>query len=453
MEFAAWFTLLFVVAIAPTIWDARRSNLDVLSLRHAFVAYYILQLGVSGIVTWLTGSSPLLGLQFDVHQAVYLRALRLSVAGLIAFEFGYRTVGRRAGPVPGWLLARWQDRRIVVLAALVIPVGIASFVLLLRLAGGLGSFIEARELWRAGGLQGQGVLILPATGMLAIIAHVIALRLYREPNRGTIAKATIVASYSLAVIPGMVLGFRNLFLLTVLQAFLLRHIRVRALTVRAAVALAAGLSIAFTAYGVYRDLPAGQPFDAQRLRDLARDNPALFYEVADRVRGLEVTATIVDRVDASGELDHGWRPLVEAVTILVPHRVWPDKPQPTSVRMTTRFFASDLQASRGTDEATFGGISATIVGDLYWQFGTIGVVLGLMLTGMMVRALSNGLRAYGAHDGAALSYVLLYTLVFMAAESTSVFLNGVVIAAAITVPTLIFLTAAKADHGRIPATR
>jgi hypothetical protein len=441
MELGLWFTLLFLVAIVPTIWDAQRAKVDLLALRHAFVAYYIMQLGISGLITWVNGSSPLVGLQFDDHRAVYVRALRLSVAGLLAFELSYRALGGRTAPVPAWLLAKWQDLRLLFLVAAFVPLGILAFFLLLRLAGGLQAFIETRELWRAGGLQGQGFLVLPATGMLAIAAHVIALRLYRTPKLPLVAKGTILAAYSLAVIPGMVLGFRSLFVLPILQAFLLRHLRVRALSVFGGFALAAGLAFVFTAYGIYREVPSGQPFDVQQIRQFSQDNPALLYEAADRVRGLEVTATIIDRLDTSHEFEHGWRPLVEAATILVPHRIWAAKPQPTGMRMTTRFFASDFQALRGSEEATFGGISATIVGDLYWQFGVVGVILGLGLSGLMVRALSNGLRAYREHDGAVLCYVLLYTLVFIATESVSGFLNGLVIMAAVTVPSLIFLTA------------
>ena len=55
-------------------------------------------------------------------------------------------------------------------------------------------------------------------------------------------------------------------------------------------------------------------------------NPELLYSVVSRSKGIEVVATVIKKMEETQLYDYGYKILIEAATILVPHFLWEGKP-------------------------------------------------------------------------------------------------------------------------------
>ena len=71
-----------LTAAAPMLLEARRGEFSVFNPKNGFIAYYVVQLGLSALVTLANGSNPEIGLDLATNRGVYEDALLLSIGGL-----------------------------------------------------------------------------------------------------------------------------------------------------------------------------------------------------------------------------------------------------------------------------------------------------------------------------------------------------------------------------------
>jgi hypothetical protein len=172
--------------------------------------------------------------------------------------------------------------------------------------------------------------------------------------------------------------------------------------------------------------------------------------VVSRSKGTEVLAAVVHKLGETGDYEFGWRGLIEAFTIVVPKTLWADKPLPSGQRFTTYFFSSDLSFSRGADLDVWGGISPTVVGELYWNFGVGGVLVGLFLFGRLARLAFNTLRSHPGNPSIVILYAIFLTLFVLSAEAIQGNFNTLVMHVPVILFTWWLLTSGRARRGRRP---
>lgn len=107
------------------------------------------------------------------------------------------------------------------------------------------------------------------------------------------------------------------------------------------------------------------------------------------------------------------------LTYFVPRVLWPDKP----IQRTGREFADKFRVTGGLDASTT--IASTVVGEMYWNFGLPGVLLGMALMGAMMRWIY---RRYGESQALdplrrALYLLLLLSLLHFDAAVASALVN------------------------------
>lgn len=412
--------LMLGVGLVPMMVEPIYKRFDPFNLKNAFIVYYLLQLGVSGIPALTTGEASIFGPNPIIDRQFYEIALALSLAGLVCFQLGYYTTRARLALWPVFLY-RWPAGRTRTLATIYIMSGFAALAALLSLPG-VADYRDFINQWRGGELTGIGPVTfaattLPSIGMLLWAAH--------KGKDLRLLPFALIATAALA--PALVMGFRYLFILPILQSAVIWHYLVRRFTTASIVVLAMFCGLAFTAYGIWRAIPAGIDLDWDVAAQVAADNSEVLYDVALRSKGLEVVASVVKKLDDTGDYQLGVGAPLEAVTSTVPRALWPGKPISNGERFVTYFFGADLAFDRNDYvRDVWGGISPTVVGELYWHFWWPGVLIGMFLLGLVARLAYNTLRANQENKAVVLYYAIFFTHFLGMAEAPQGYLNSLV---------------------------
>lgn len=431
--------MMIVIGIVPMMWEMYRGRFDFFNLKTPFIIYYLLQLAISGLVTLLTGRTSEIGLDPVSNLRRYEEAFAVSLMGLFLFQFGYYTQSARTIKIPVLLGIPWIRSRYRWIAAMFLTLGIGAFLLLLQINGGFAEFIANREAFRAGGLVGQGIFIFPATSLMALGALIYFLgNVQSSTTRRGIVKSIFVLM--IALLPAFFVGFRSALMLPVLQFMVSWHYAYRKIQVGKLIISLVLIVTAFTLYGISREVLPGITISSSVIVDAVVKNPELAYAVVSRSKGTEVVASVINKLDQTGAYELGWRSLIETATIVIPKLLWEGKPQASSVRFTTYFFAEDMQLSRGYDQDEWGGISPTVVGELYWHFGWLGVAIGLYFLGRLARVVYSTLQRNRKNSSVLIIYAIFYTSFAMFPEAIQGYANGLVINGFVIVVTLFMLT-------------
>lgn len=429
---------ILVVAFAPMVAEARRKEFTFFNPKNPFIVYYTFELALSALVTMAIGSVPSTGLDYDANHASYVEALWIALLGIAAFQLGYYATRTRGLSVPRFMTRPWRLDRSRLVGSACLSIGTTAFMLLMVKNGGLSAFLESRESWRAGGLTGQGVLLFPATTVMALGAHIIFLA-HVGPMTSWRRLSVLLCVYIVALVPPYFLGFRSLLAVPLLQLLVLWNVRRRAIPGTLLFLTLSVFAAGFTGYGLVRELPPNVALSGPSVASLIKARPDLALAVVARTRGVEVLATVVHRLHQTEEFDYSLKSPFEAVSIFIPGSIWKSKPLSTGERFTTYFFGDDFVYARGVNNATFGGVSPTITGEFYWHLGIAGVVAGLFLLGVCARVVYATMRRHSRSPGVTLCYAVLFTTIALMAESFQGYLNTLVLVSLTVGPLLVML--------------
>ncbi len=431
--------MMIVIGIVPMIREMYLGRFDFFNLKNPFIIYYLIQLAFSGLITIFTGLPSEIGLDPVAFSEVYEETFLISLVGLLLFQLGYYSQSTRAMKIPVLLRLRWIENRYRWIVGMFLILGFSAFCMLMQANGGMGVFLENREAFRAGGLVGQGIMIFPATSLMALAALIYFIGNTKPlATRWGVAKSILVLI--IVLFPSFLMGFRSFLLLPVLQFMVCWHYGYKKIPSIKLITLLFVIVITFTMYGISRAIPSGVAVSPTSIVDIVVQNPELVYGVVSRSKGTEVVASVINTLDQTGDYDLSWMSLIEAATIVIPRLLWEDKPQASSVRFTTYFFSRDLQVSRGYHQEEWGGVSPTVVGELYWHFGWPGVVIGLYIFGRLARAVYSTLQQNRTNASVLIIYAIFYSSFAMFAEALQGYINGLVMYSFVIVATLIMLT-------------
>ena len=429
--------LMVLVGVLPMAWEMKKGKFDFFNLKNPFILYYVVQLGASGLITFITEQPSEIGLDPLIYYNEYIQTLLLSIAGLITFQLGYYTSSRRPLALPQIVRLPWRPGRHLLILLLYSSIGLCALWLLFRANGGFSQFLIDREFFRSGGMIGQGIFLFPCTSMLSTATLIYFLSCVRVNPRhpGVIP----ILLFILSITPAYFLGFRGSIILPALQFLVVWRYGYRPIPSEKLAILLIFIMIGFTAYGFSREIPAGIPVDIDLAVDILTEKPELAIGVLSRSKGLEVVTSVVATLDQTGEYEFGWKGVMEAGTIIIPKIIWASKPIPSSERFTTYFFGKNLALSRGHFADKWGGISPTVVGELFWNFGFAGVLIGLFLLGRIASIAYATLLRNIYNPSVIICYAIFFTSFSMFAEAIQGYLNGLVMYAFLLTFTFYFL--------------
>jgi len=432
--------LILIFAFYPMFKEIRNGNFEIFNFKNAFVLYYVIQLCFSGILSIIFPVESVITMDligesiFIYYQKAFLAAL----LGIIFFNFGYYLFNKKI-KIPLFLSTKWRKSNVYLVSGLYFIIGFISFFYLIQNGGGLVQFLNNIEGFRAGGLVGQGFLMYPSTRLLTLAVLIIFIWTFLNVERLKVNKTIFFSLIFLSILPATMLGFRGLMLLPLINYIVAYHFLYNKINTKKLIVFGSFVLIIFVFLGVYRIIPQGVDIDTSELVKVVEENPELAFSFISRSKGTEVVASVIQKLEKTGDYDLGYKAFFESLTILIPKVFWTGKPTPASVRFTTYFFGSNLDFTRGIVKDDWGGVSPTILGELFWHFGWFGVIFFMFLFGSFSKALYLTFINNLNRPSIILFYVMAFTPLVMFAEALQGNINGLVMDILFITTTIILL--------------
>lgn len=390
--------------------DLRHSHPAVLYLGFHVLVFSLRAYGVS------TGGST----YFETTHAEIARALNFADAFLVSMVVGWmispRTkVSKRAqGGVVGGRDSKADllSRRSLALGISAVAIPISLFVLL---RNGILPDPSTQEYTATGYAQMPATWFGACLGMLAYLSGI-------KPR--IVVAATVY--FAFVAVQGASRYLLVLVAILLIQIYLDRRGR-RWPTVRAVSLTFVLFLVFFPMKDVARVIQQGAT--AGEIQVVATDSVGLVLRGQDeQQRILDQLAITLSLSDASGKLYLG-EPYAKSLLLPVPRTLWPEKPTLNEHL---------LELSRGSPLAVNGGVT-TLPGDLYLNFGFVGMLLG----GIILGRISGGFFARAYEDGYGSVRHFIYLL--FAAAAVQIFRDGLVSVMTFVfiknLPVLLFLAA------------
>lgn len=393
---AAAIILFLLACLVPALWR-KRGPWDPFDARNAFVFFFALYTLPFPALIYLRDVPPLLP-SFD--DGLVVRALVLSLAGLLAFYGGYAwSLGDRiAGKIPP--VHPGSPAKALRSAVLVLVIGGVLFGAFVMTVGGPAAYLRAGYLGLYRLEQGREYmaigLTLLGTGLL-LLYHAA----YETRSRvvGVLTWTLIVALGALL----FAIGRRRYLLTLILAIVVYRHYRKQRLSVPVLLAFGGVGFLLFNVWGLLRRFPwhallsrAAWSAVLQRpLRDFV-------YTVAGEgeFSGAGVWLPQVITRLASGDLSYFYGlSYLQAPIGFIPRLLYPGRPPMLSEWYVTTFHPE--LAAQG------GGMGFFFLAEAYLNFGVVGVLAVMALAGIVFRCAAGYLRRNQKSAAAVLLYAAL----------------------------------------------
>jgi hypothetical protein len=341
-------------------------------------------------------------------RADFTKALLLVAAGFAALWVGwFATRGPRATRAhPGFAPSELPSRRLTVALA-----GVGSFSVLVLLATGSFGFLRAYETF--GELGAWTEWVVATRGALDVALAFAAFRAFgmRDRARARPDLVLLVALLALQFGVGLLHGTKvNYILPRVLVVVFIFALFNRRLPIKWALACIIGILLTFPIIERYRELsfrPDASPNEEtlviggvrETMRDIDGSVKLALDKLNSRLRQIENVAAVLRDTPSVYPYTNG-SALPEGIAIaFIPRIVWPDKPVLDTATTFPQLYLKQAITSRsGTGPSHFG--------DLYRNFGLLGVILGMGLFG----TLFAGLGRLTERGGLRTLFIVAFTL-------------------------------------------
>jgi hypothetical protein len=444
---------IIVVGLIPVLYEISKGIFDFFNIKNLFLVYYIIVLAVSGYYSLTTGKvDKVIGLPVEANQIYYTRALIAALIGIVGFQLGYYATSNRGIKLPSFLNSNWKPLNLSFLYYSFIIIGLLAFSIFLLLNGGLMNFLENREAFRQRGVSGQGIMMYPSTQLMAFACFLFFFsKIILRYNNNTLTNKwmkylLLIIVLSVCILPSFIFGFRSLIGISILQFLVLWNYGYKKIGTGRLIPIFLIIMLGFTIYGIVRGIPANRDINLKEIKEVLKKEPQLAYNAILRVRGTEIVASVIKRLSESKEYDLGYKAIFEAVTIPIPHLLWKNKPHTSTVRFTTYFFGEQIAKSRNEKKGTlYGGISPTVVGELYWHFSWFGVIFILFILGVLYKKIYYTFLKNKKNFNILFIYAILFPSFVLFAETLQGYVNGIIIS---IVPVLVIIIILKVKISR-----
>lgn len=356
------------------------------SLMLVFLAYYFGAFAAKDLVTLLS-NRPLPDLK---AAAVFSGGEIAIILGVICFILGYLSVARLAGEKqPGMLSREWSPRIMIALGALL---WITGFYITAQWQFGIGDRYSGVTLSHSlGGFISLLRMLQPLGSLVLIYCFLtsrskFALLIMAATMLGDLALGFLGDSKEIALRAPLLYLFSTVILRERLP-----------LTQGIVFILAAG--VAFSLFSAYRESVHSKEVSrseayrniGSELDSIARQDKPVGERLAggldyfaDRITLKQNVELIVARTGNGVKFQggHTIKPLLYA---FIPRLIMPDKADSS---MAGQLFNRQFHISADPD--TY--ISVSQLGELYWNFGWPGLIIGMMLIGAVMGAIASALR-------------------------------------------------------------
>lgn len=406
--------------------DYRNKKVNIFNFKYLFFIYLIISIPLSNVIV-NNISNIYTDSRFNYNFTPEIQYL---TSFLTMIFFVFLTIGLVIGnfiklKTPNILKKNMNISRIYTIINILIFVGYLSFFVLLYINGGITTFLANRSYWRSFGLVGQGILIFPSTTVLAYTPILYLITLKYKKKMITLDYIKLLIFTIISLIPSFILGFRSLIVIPLIQIFIAYNYLIKRIKVKTLIGYGIIIIIGFIYYGIYREFGL---LSVSELIELYNVRPDLILNVFLRIRGSDIFSVILRETNSINQLKLGYEIFVESLTVYIPGSIWQYKPIPLSVQFSQIFFNVG------------GGVSPTLMGELYWHFGVVGITFYSFVFGATISMIYNLLSKNLRKDSSLLVYLIFYTTIVLFAEAITGNLNSLVLNLIAIIPILFFLT-------------
>jgi len=351
-----------------------------------FVAYFfllfvasgvIILLGISHILTSLYGPTPDSVFDLMNRATLYASAFLLTVyAGFLFARPGARKQTGSPGPVASGL-ASWDSQKLPQLrlaAWLSVGCSYAGCVILTVIFGGIKSIVaEPMAVIESRGAFWPFVLVWASLWSFGVFY--ISYLKERKP-RYLFALLLSLPTMLFEFLAG---GTKMAVILPVVCFLILRHYLVRRLSWKFIPTLAGFTLLLFVAGYSYRSSGFGSGDFKAGVADYGENKASIFQTFFGRFYGTDSFMVVLDAAHEGYPLQWGGT-LADLLYFYVPRALWPGKPESYALTFGREF----LGATSNAGETFF---TPTLPGELYLNFGVVGVLAGGLLMGSLLRKL------------------------------------------------------------------
>lgn len=399
---AAYVSSLFAVCSAPVLFlDAFNGRYSLLAI---FTGLYFVFFGQLDLMSLLFGESGATGTGFlsEAECALVCGAVMVVIGYRAGVAFGTRKISGQAPP-------DWPGGSMLAVGSLMWLAGSAAILYFQvfavpekSIAATAKGFASLGPAWTFALMLGQ--MIEPLG--LVIVAYGYAR--YRSTTWLALTLTMVIAQVAL----GFVADIKSLAMLGGILVVLARTLVDNKLPKAWIIGGALFLAFAFPMFQAYRaDVAGGRGLNRQQA--FQNIEKVLEIVLANRDKVTERSAdersqTFFQRASLKGNVElafahtgidtpfQGGRTLIGIPGAFIPRLIWPDKPDVSAGTLFNKVFIRI-----GQDDTN---ISPSHVGELYWNFGWAGVVLGMAFIGMLLGFIGS---RYNLADGISVTRLLI----------------------------------------------
>jgi hypothetical protein len=339
-------------------------------------------------------------------------ALVLASISVVAFLLGYLFVNRRrARPAEPKPPRRWSHRRFAFAAVIVSTIAAMLFGLGVAMLGGLSDLFAGLG-DRIRMFEGKNYFFQPVVSLLSV-ALVWYIRLCRSGGPG-LQHLSFYLFFAVSLSLVGLLGNKSTLLATFVAVAIIYNVNRVKVSFGKVLAGASVVIVGLTTYAIFTReyLVTGALQSIERL-DIANLTTAVQVELGGNFIQLQTLSFLIEGMGERLDWQLGKTPL-SLLTMPVPRAFWPDKPLPATGPFTSAFFPGLYEGSGTT-------IPPGIIGEMYMNFGSLGVAVGMFLFGTLYGSVAARWRKR-QDDESLLAYALLVALLplYIRGESVSV---------------------------------
>ncbi len=364
--------------------DRREDELDVLSpMMVVLLASLIHFVGPAAY--------NLIDLTLPTAVFAYLQA-HISVGGfVVAFMLGFLAMAKRrldsASAIP------FNGRIVFLMSVAYVGVSLLATAYFIVRAGGIFNHLASLGL-RMGVFEGKGVLLSFMT--LSAPALILSYLLFVK-KRGLLTLGWFAFVFAMAVFTGVMTGSRGGLAAVFLCLLIIRHYVVKPLTIVQSFLVVGVLAVFLVAFiALVRQPSLGEDLSRLSATELTTETLTILYG-----KGTFKEFNSIARVHEKFPVEHTYlngTSLLAALTFPIPRAIMPDK-LPGGSELFTRLVRPEIWSQGRGDRVTF-------IGELFMNFGWLGVFLGGLVLGVLVSGLYNAMLSYQG----AVFYVALYAI-------------------------------------------
>jgi hypothetical protein len=405
LQLQRYLALLGVYAASSTVFVVsriRRGKLQLFDLPVFMTAMFFLQFGLLPLRNFIDPAQLASNLSPDGEELG--RALSYIMLGMMGFWIGCELVRRKKGeripPGPGTqstVPEGHKARALVLFAALFAVAFITKFYLL---KSQLFSYTASGEKYFENLASMQVLNVVSQLGTLALI--IVAIERYRErydPFWRVLFVAVLLSEVCWGLISGMKgLVFQNFIVVALVSSFVKRRLNLRWLVIPLF-----ALVLLYPVSDAYRSLVRGGGVEVTSFEGGARAGQMAFSKIGEGEsaagdlwrEGLNHTLRRLDLLTSVAEvLSLGPRASMVKGDIhwwtlpfypFVPRFLWPSKP----ILEEGGWFTVALRGGSENVDSAGSSTAITYPGDLYLQFGLLGIPVGMFVLGVVAQWFTN----------------------------------------------------------------